>query len=374
MSAAATRPQSGFFDDAERNTNSLLPDRQSSLNSADELLLVATDRFCHAGTYNRLTLEEYKEAFFGLVEKVSGATKQIICRSLADSSFTPQSIALHLAMEPLLISTPMLTRSTALGQLDMQQVINKKGVAYARILSSRPDIGQSLVTRLRQLDDEMVNQRLDRNEAIAPQTTGVPTMQDQKPIQQPQEHTGEESTFSAREKLMEAAARGGRLEQTTTQQAPSSNDEGYVRIADFGSALLTAATAGSGQGMAILMQKHASLSLETAYQVLEDDTGDTLAVLLKASDIDPALANRIQMLTFPSIGLSVQNAMRAIEFYKTLQTGSCQEAVAQWPKEEMLAPAHQPYLEEGSPVRGAPQSDTGRPAEDQISTTRRAAS
>ncbi|MEE9315127.1 MAG: hypothetical protein V3V02_10805, partial [Rhizobiaceae bacterium] len=122
-------------------------------------------------------------------------------------------------------------------------------------------------------------------------------------------------------------------------------------IADFGNAFEKAAQTRSHQAMIVLMQKQAELHAETAHQILVDKSGDTMAVFLRAAGVDDAQANRIQLLAQPAIGLSVQNATRAIKFYAQLKLETCQHAVSQWPKFKAYGAKHQGYLEEGAPVR-----------------------
>ena len=132
-------------------------------------------------------------------------------------------------------------------------------------------------------------------------------------------------------------------------------------LVDLAGSLEKIAAAKSRQGLATLMAKASGFSLDTAFQVLEDTSGDAFAVFMKAHDIEPATANRILMLTFPSIGLSTQNAMRAVRFYKTLEIESCLEAVEQWPKDEPKKTTHRPYVEDADGVRWAARENvTGR--------------
>ena len=195
---------------------------------------------------------------------------------------------------------------------------------------------------------------------------------------------------AAQKALLEAAARGARLEPAshiTTAAAPvaavepvasapnipTSDSQTAVpepaRAADsvaFPVALQKAASRGDRQGMVRLMQSRFGLSLETCHQIFEDRDGDTFSVLLKSDGVDSASANRILLLVFPAIGLSVHNAARSIRYYSQLEKSACKDAVAQWPKAVGTdAPAaksahHAPYLSDTDRqhVRSGPGAST----------------
>ncbi|PCI29466.1 hypothetical protein COB55_02020, partial [Candidatus Wolfebacteria bacterium] len=48
--------------------------------------------------------------------------------------------------------------------------------------------------------------------------------------------------------------------------------------------------------------------------------------------------------TFPNVGLSVHNTKRAMRYYAKLETASCLEAMAQWPKQKNTTARHETVL------------------------------
>jgi len=418
--------------------------RHSHEEEPDELMLLATERYCHAEHFDRLTMRQYCEAFEILAPQIKRTTTQVVARSLASCPFAPRAVVMALALEPVNVARPILLQSQVLGQLDMLRIIDVAGKRHAMTLAERHDIGPSVVKRLRELKAEEIDTALDENPAIAEaretqKLTESPAKID--PAMQPaaivrkvevesngnietpgdliarakmeiEESEGVLSAFEferqvvsgleafpdaeagtdflrsgtqkahfgenesedgvvlqagnevaasqavAREladsenELLLAAGRGGRLAgHEHAESTPGAASVSGEAVPNLGNSLELIAAAKSSQGMATLLAKASGFSLDTAFQVLEDTSGDTLAVFLKSHEIEPAAASRILMLTFPSIGLSTQNALRAVRFYKTLETESCREAVGQWPKDEAPRAAHQPYLEESDGVR-----------------------
>ena len=317
--------------------------------SFDDLMWMAANRFCQQDRHTRLSTDQFREAFYLLIDHTSHDMRKMISGVLAGCDYCPRSVALYLAMEPIEIASPFLASSRTLGQLDLLQIVDKHDVEYARVIATRLDIGPSLVNRLRRTGDSDVLLALESNQALVdgPDLRSFDGLK-AKIDENRQKALTEEArqripagidtkkaavgTNSAEQALLKAANRGGQL--APAAQAIIKEDDEPLPIPAFGAAFEKAARAHSRQAMAVLMQKRSRLSLETAYRVLEDKTGDTLAVYLKSVDVDEAQANRIQLLVHPNIGLSVHNAMRSVRFYKTLNQISCQEAVAQWPKDE----------------------------------------
>jgi len=342
--------------------------------SRDELLMLATNRFCDVDTHTRLTVDQFKEAFYLLVGEASNVTKQMMARTLAHCDSTPRPIALYLSLEPLIISEPLLQYSTVLGQLDLLQIIQMKGADHAAIVAKRPDIGPSVVKSLKEFDDASVQDQLAANYALiedAPQRSAaalfdkIDTIPLKKVRAELNSKTEIATTSEALPKteertktetqLLQAAARGNRLEQPVSQHliTPQINEF------DFGDTFEKLAKSRSHQAMVVLMTKRFSLSQETGHRILLDETGSTLSVLLRAADVEDAQANRILLLVNPTIGLSVHNAMQAIRFYAKLKTESCLDAVSQWPKAEAInaGSQHQTYLEDRAPQRALRQSN-----------------
>ncbi len=388
-------------------------------------MLLATERYCHAEQYDRLTMRQYCEAFDILYPQIRKSTLQVVARSLASCSFAPRAVIMTLALEPVAVSRPILLQSQVLGQLDMLRIIDMCGKRHAVMIAERHDIGPTVIKRLLDMEVDAVNTALIENPALVDKANSIAEREiadqkretlegkqvpgeveakseavetrnriataDKQPDKEPLQDTmhimpadefeqrivQELETVPAAEAatdLLRAASRGSRLSDEMKRSLPAmAKAEAEKPIADLAGSLEKIAAAKSRQGMATLMAKASGFSLDTAFQVLEDTSGDTLAVFLKSHDIEPPVASRILMLTFPSIGLSTQNAMRAIRFYKTLEIESCREAVDQWPKDEPPKATYQPYLEDAEGVRWASHENSFERRDIELEEARRKA-
>lgn len=374
--------------------------RVSEHKTKDDMLILATNRFCDIDTHSRLTLEQYSEAFNLLIGHVSKPTRQIVARRLAHSAYTPRSVALYLAMEPISVAMPIVANCEVLGQLDLLRIIDRMGLDHARAAASRLDIGPSLVKALRDLNDDEVMIALEDNDALlgnledrnadalfariesldseiqlqsakpvvmeteTPEETGLAEAdanellaeltQEPAPPTEPSLPEATTAPLNEAERALLAAAGRGNRADLPPMARPMEHEF------DFGDAFEKVARAHSHQGMAVLMQKRFGLSLDTAQKVLQDRSGDTLAVLLSAAEVPASQANRIQLLTHPTVGLSSHNALRAVRFYSQLNSESSRAAVAKWPKAKDPQIKHQPQLEQGRDTRFITDSNSHR--------------
>ena len=315
----------------------------------DGLLLMATERFCGETISNRLSNEQYKEAFYLLIGEVQIETKKRIAASICDCDYVPRSIAMYFALEPQHLSQSVLLTSKTLGQLDLLRIAEMKRGAHATLIAQRADIGPTLFRRLKELNIESVDAALAKNYFL-PKNIKNKKPQDTFDLIDKQVRTSppaeKQNLSNAENSLLAAASRGGRLTTQSHQEEAS-----YLAFDDFGQTFEQAVIRRSRQAMIVLMGKQAGISQQTANQILDDKSGDTLAVFLCSAGVGAAQANRIQLLNQPSIGLSVQNAMRAVRFYAELKKDTCVAAVDMWPKGNAAGAKHQAFHEEGNPLR-----------------------
>lgn len=307
--------------------------------------MMACDRFCDPNSEKQLTVSQFKEAFLQLIDEVSLETKQAVARAIAHTPHTPRLIVLYFAMEPVSISAPILVHSPILGQLDLLRIVESKKGEHAELISERTDLGRTVIERLYALKDASLDTKLTENATIATNHenksaekmfASIHGQLDMSAVIKKTEHAPvAEQTISksASHSLLEAAARGKRLDTETTDGFEASKPDKVAKNQDIGEALEHAARLGSRHSVGVLLTKYLGLELNTAFQVLEDKSGDTLTVALKSQHVSAEQCNRIIMLTFPQVGLSVQNAKRSMNFYSSVSQAACEQAVSQWPKQ-----------------------------------------
>ena len=327
---------------SERTTQQTAPlvEHDTRNREHEELLWLATKRLGNLRQHDGLTLDQYREAFYSLVPTVSETFLGRLAGQLADNPFAPRQCVHYLCNEGSSIASPLLRQSPVLTQLDLVRIVEHSGVGHAREISTRSDLGPSLIKRLRRFNDGMINHNLDTNPAVAisrdAKTLFASILNEDTSTSEIKVTAPVKPEISPSDQLLAAAARGNRLPQRPSLAIEPSKPLRPKTVSNeqFWNGMERAALSRTRQAMCTLMTKRFNISLDAAQQVLEDKTGDALAVVLKAANTAAPLANRISLLTFPALGLSVHNTKRAIKYYSGLEAHTCRETIDLWPKAE----------------------------------------
>jgi hypothetical protein len=333
--------------------------RRLAFNVADKDghtgLFNACQDFVQLQRPNRVQIEKFKQQFYGSISSADQSGRRKIANVVADFEFVPRSILLFLALDEPSVAAPVISRSQVLGQFDLMQLIDKKGSVHQRLIACRPDIGPSVITKLIGCNDQLVARRLLDNtkveltaeqtrslEAITAKTTTLtrPSREDApsvaaKTTSQTQAVSEPESvsthigvTDAAVAELLELANRGGRL-KSNPQSPPAAVSDPQQDHA-FHNTMLDAATRKDRQDQVAALGARFGFSPETCHAVFADNSGDTLAITLKASAMPQNQAVGAIMLSIPHIGLSVHNMMRISDIYAGLEARTCREATTSW--------------------------------------------
>ncbi len=110
------------------------PDQTSK---SSKILLESTRNFGCVQRPSRKEIDQYKELFYQLIERVSASDKRLISAMLARGVFTPRPVALYLAQDKPDVAAPFLLYSPVLGDLDLRAIAKKKGAEHAAIVAKR---------------------------------------------------------------------------------------------------------------------------------------------------------------------------------------------------------------------------------------------
>ena len=78
---------------------------------------MATERFCGTENHDRLSVDQYREAFRALCGTADPETLELLAKVLSLAPFTPRDVCLYLAMEEMPIARHILRYAMQLGQL-----------------------------------------------------------------------------------------------------------------------------------------------------------------------------------------------------------------------------------------------------------------
>ncbi len=369
-----------------------------------DILLAATDTFCGQERPDQLQIKQYRELFYSLISETDEISKRLIANSLAKHDFTPRPILLYFALETAAIAASVLAYAKGLGQFDLTQIIEKTSALHHRVIANRGDIGKTVVRRLMETGDKLTIRRLEQNKSIVSlmdrlrsstsettpeqvEPTGLSVAVDSDiqvgkkinseypaefqaeklPAPQSTNHTATPNPAAqtkvklALDELVALANRGKKLGSIDDllQETPG------FQTPRFGDIVLEATRRKSRQEQVNAIQQEFGLSKSTANKVFEDHSGDTLAVLLKAGDVDNQIALQIITQSLPNVGLSEYNTTRVTKIYPALEKGGCRSAVLSWRRTEI------PLMPEYQHASSDTQHSFRRPAESQPTEKKR---
>jgi hypothetical protein len=177
--------------------------QQSSKTS--KVLLEATRNFGCIQRPSREQVNEYKELFYQLIERVSASDKRLISAMLARGVFTPRAVALYLAQDKTDVAAPFLLYSPVLGDLDLRAIARKKGADHAAIVAKRrmpmDDYTKSTLLEVTSKELQAIQQKAPEPESLP--VTAASVLPAVEPPSSPK--------WLASEEIVALASIGGRL-------------------------------------------------------------------------------------------------------------------------------------------------------------------
>ncbi len=396
------------------------PSRQASFsrlaagqvcNRRSDILLAATDTFCSQSKPDKGQIDQYRELFYSLISDSDESAKKLIASALSRHYYTPRPVLLYLAMEDAAIAAPILAYSKGLGQFDLLQIIDKTSNLHHRIIANRSDLGKTVITKLQELNDYLVLTRLKDNSAIDISDT-LPAKSSLEELVEMRNFTRASRKQEARATLeeMDEILHGGvndagkpghtrstknisvepddQVESPSKSTAPATNNKiklamdelislanrgrrlGSIEdllderpdanILPFANRMLHATTRKNRQDQVAAIRREFGLSAAAANAVFEDHSGDTLAVCLKAADVDMNMAVQIISQSIPNVGLSAHNTERLKKIYPALNLRACKDTVKTWSSSKLSAAQdYEPYAADTEP-QYARESSTRR--------------
>ncbi len=349
---------------------SRLSDNSHVRNKSDALIAASSD-FCQLSRPKRAEIECFREQFYALVAYTDENSRREIAKNVAENEYVPRAILLFLAIDAPIVAAPVIAKSRTLGQLDLMQIIDKKGTVHHRVIANRADIGPSVVAKLIALGDRLVARRLlenkratysheQRNEleiiANINETNDMVSIFDavldpnigaiieMEKILGNLKANAEENVVLENSKVVDGKITDQAVEElmslTKRNVRPADYTEpARISAADFYRNFVDAASRNHRQDQMTALNEYFGFSMDTCTKIFADSYGDSLAIALKASDMAKSDAEGAIMLCMPNVGLSVQNMKRISAIYSQLETPACLAAVNSW---EMDVPVRTP--------------------------------
>jgi uncharacterized protein (DUF2336 family) len=297
----------------------------------------------------RTDLKQFSELFDPLFSASSDEARRQAAAALSQCQHVPPSVALQIGNAPISIAAIFLTRSAAIDDVTLLQVIRAQGQAHATAIARRDNLSVHVV-------DALVERR---QTAVTPTKTTAPATPassaaratDEAPQRRP-EATAQDMTTAKllrEEKLRSDLKSLARVAQKTGPVLPvlaplnPLHEALLVRFARSGEANLFAAS----------LSAALYSTPELGERILLDISGQSLATTLTALDMHADDSLFILCAFYPDLAERLGGATRGEALLASLTAEACRVRVQAWlqsDQKDTIGPSeHQTYL---SPDRG----------------------
>jgi uncharacterized protein (DUF2336 family) len=326
------------------------------------LLRATTELFAQEAMHDRDEIRRYEELATHFLPKVAIADRVFVAERLAPRVDAPLSLMRALAKDNIEIARLVIPRSPVLGALDLLTIIAATGAEHHRLIARRPGNSSEVEQALRIGGDAEVLAALGggaaAHEARATAEPAPPTGEDgawfaQRQAVQTRVDRYDPWAFlklerAARLRLMADIA----ISPPPRRNAPAARPDRAFR-AILGAAQIVG-FARSGQRTALMTTVSESLEIESDFVAacLDDATGEPLAVLLKALNLDSTQAQQVFLLANEKVGRDVTTFFRLADLYAGMETSVAQTLADAWHRNRAEAAfRHEPVFAENGQVR-----------------------
>ena len=319
------------------------PARTKGPQRSARLLLEAASNFCALARPTSRDISVFREFFTQLIDACGSSERRALAATIANNAYVPRSIVLYLALDELEVAAPILLLSPVLKEADIIALARKLVPAHLLVLCRRDDLTPSSGVSLLAHGGRNVAEQLAKNAFTAKsRPAGQAQPAPSKPVEHAQpeiaEVTERAGPTATEKKLLELAARGGRLgvNKTPRQKAPSAPQGSEPHFGQtpppdqaplFGAAmtqqLIHTARTGDRKAVAEQIAHQIGHPAGAVYNLLSGDAVETLCALLKGLGIDDVSASQLVLLLRPAVGRSREEMAAAVRYYRRLDEQTC---------------------------------------------------
>jgi uncharacterized protein (DUF2336 family) len=298
--------------------------KETSSAKRRELLREVTDLFFgQPAPGHQPELELFDSVLTQLSSEMEEAVRAELATRFADASVAPGRLIFTLANDTIAVAEPVLSRSTALSEADLLEVVKTKGQEHLRAVSQRPVVPENVSDVIVNRGDDQTLGVLLRNDGAklsrAASEAAVERAQVNKDLHEavierpnlPPDLLNEmyfvvEARLRARileenakldPALLEQALSAGRKRVATLDGAlPADYDQAEAYVSELrGAGELTPRVlarflrSGGSTHFLVALAQLADIDFHTAKRIVERKELDGLAVVCKAADLDRAL-------------------------------------------------------------------------------------
>ncbi|WP_182085585.1 hypothetical protein [Aureimonas sp. ME7] len=323
-------------------------ERQSGQQEFDTVVTAAVSAYGSLRHPSQRQSEDLARLVTPLWARIADETRRGVGAVLSHSPRVPRGIVELLIAAPIEISAPFLVSSPTLSDADLLSLQQSGDERVARLVDkrlSRPtSVPDPLPEPTLEAEPPPAARTLPESPSLSPEFLAeTPLLEPRRPVRR-----SETTVDAVREALRRLALTG---------RSPSTGAPAPARLEDLVALAMDREDARFYEGLASAL----SLSDKILATIMEDASGERLAVALKALAAKSADAMSILMMLKPAIGLDVRAFDRLALYYRTLKVEDCRSMVS---ASRLHAHRHQPVAAPES-VRAVvqPRREFGRRVE-----------
>jgi hypothetical protein len=130
--------------------------RERSSDRRRALLRAITDRFFGSGERTQSEVALYDDVVMRVLKEVEPMARAELADRIADASEPPRKALLRLAEDEILVAEPILTRSAALDDTDLERIARQQSQAHLAAIAVRPALSERVTDVLVDRGDDHV--------------------------------------------------------------------------------------------------------------------------------------------------------------------------------------------------------------------------
>lgn len=287
--------------------------RRSSPDTRPTLLRLLVDRVVEEGAGDATGAERLATLLPRLLAGVDTDAARAAAERLAARADLPASLVDDLARGPIAVAGPFLRLSPVLSETTLRDIAATGDAERLQAVSSRREVSPALAKHL----------------ASTVHHTREATPPPPPPVQPPMPDFFEASPED----------RAAMLHRLVTRPPLPLAERVGAPGEGFANNLLAASKRGDRDALVVLVERALAVSTETATRIVEDETGQALAVAARALGLTFALLSRILFRIQPEVGRSSHDMARLADLFDSLPLSSAQHMVAIWrgPRRQAVA-------------------------------------
>lgn len=322
------------------------------------LLRAATALFCQEPIHDRDAVRRYEQLAIHLLPNLGESDRAYVASLLGGRRDAPPSVMRILARDAIGIAGSVLRHSPVLSTIDLLGVIAVTGSDHHRLIASRPDLNADVLRAL-----AIARAKYDEASEDAPPAAESTDAADDRAVEAIAEdavrNALESPSFegfleAAPERRMKMLGDAAERQAKARPSIPPRRLDRFLEERFAAAELVGAARRGDRPALLRAFSKALRIETDVVARLLDDPSGEPLALMAKAADLSDADGRAVLLLANKTIGESVDAFFRIADLYASLEATTARAFIDNWREAPARRPEHQPvFADNGDRAKAA---------------------